>query len=143
VKIKFINLLAAVSVVSYIIVNPRLNICLLGHANEFIKYMIEERNCKDDGFIQRILCNAPKPLFLKMEIIKISRQEILKYCVTVLMFIISKYHHRNTKVQNSDEKIQLNVVYKFDDEADIEMTKYYSKCRSISEKYNNIDSFLV
>ena len=32
------------SKIAYIVVNPRLNLCLLGHANEFIKYMVKERN---------------------------------------------------------------------------------------------------
>ena len=131
------------SKVAYIIVNPRLNICLLGHANEFIKYMIEERNCKDDGLIQRLLCNAPMPIFLTMEIIKLARETIVHYSLTVFMFIIFKYHQRYIKVDNSEEIKQTNFVYKFDDEAENEVIKYYSKCRSISQRFNNIDSFLV
>jgi hypothetical protein len=131
------------SKISYIIVNPRLNICLLGHANEFIKYMIEERNCKDDGLIQRLLCNAPMPPFLSMEKIKIAREITLPYSLTVLLYIIQRYHKRCSKVNNTEESVEVNVVYKFDDEAEIEVIKYYSQCRSISQKYNNIDSFLV
>jgi len=105
--------------------------------------MIEERNCKDDGLIQRLLCNAPMPLFLTMETIKLARETIIHYSLTVFMFIIFKYHQRYIKVDNSEEIKQTNFVYKFDDEAENEVIKYYSKCRSISQRFNNIDSFLV
>ena len=105
--------------------------------------MVEERNCKDDGLIQRLLCNAPMPLFLSMEKIKIAREITLTYSVTVLLYIIQRYHKRSSKVNNTDELVEVNVVYKFDDEAEIELIKYYSQCRSISQKYNNVDSFLV
>ncbi len=131
------------SKVSYIIVNPRLNICLLGHANEFIKYMIEERNCKDDGLIQRLLCNAPMPLFLSMELIKIAREKELNYSLTLLLYIIQRFHKRENKVDNCEETVQVNFLYKFDLEASVEVIQYYSKCRNISQKFNNIDSFLV
>ena len=131
------------SKIAYIIVNPRLNICLLGHANEFIKYMIEERNCKDDGLIQRLLCNAPLPPFLSMEVIKIARETEIKYSLSVFMFIIHKFHKRQSTVDGTDEMVNLNIVYRFDEEAQVEVTKYYTKCRLISQKFNNVDSFLV
>jgi len=105
--------------------------------------MIEERNCKDDGLIQRLLCNAPMPLFLTMEIIKLARETIVHYSLTVFMFIIFKYNQRYNKVDKSEEIKQINFVYKFDDESENEVIKYYSKCRSIPQRFNNIDSFLV
>ena len=67
------------SKVSYVISNPRLNICLLGHASEFIQYMKEEKSSKDDGLIQRIICSAPIPLFYEFKIVEDARNSIKNF----------------------------------------------------------------
>jgi hypothetical protein len=43
--------------------NPRLNICVLGHPDSYIKVIQDERFVKDDGMIQRFLMCAPEPAY--------------------------------------------------------------------------------
>ena len=69
---------------SYHISNPRLNICLLCEANEFIKYMIE-----DVGVIPRFLCNAPRLVISPGE-------KVTNYSLAVFMYIIQRYHQRQS-----------------------------------------------
>jgi hypothetical protein len=45
-----------------VVKNPRLNICLLGHPQTFIKAIRYEQEHKDDGLMQRFLTCCPKPV---------------------------------------------------------------------------------
>ncbi len=88
------SLSKTLSKVSYVISNPRLNICLLGHASEFIQYMKEEKSSKDDGLIQRIICSAPIPLFYEFKIVEDARNSIKKFSMSVFLYVIHRNHNR-------------------------------------------------
>ena len=132
----------ALTKASYNIVNPRLNICLLGHATEFIQYMREERANKDDGLIQRILCSAPLPKFYSMEIVKEARNSDKAFSIAVFFYIIHRFHKRKI-LDNQNRSVNINLLYIFDDDAAKVFNSYYSEYKSISQRMNNIDNFIV
>jgi hypothetical protein len=47
--------------------NPRLNICVLGHPDSYIKCIQEEQAIKGDGLMQRFHMCAPEPAYLSAE----------------------------------------------------------------------------
>jgi hypothetical protein len=82
------------SKILYVISNPRLNICLFGHASEFIQYMKEEKSSKDDCLIQRIICSAPMPQFDEFKIVEDARNFIKTFSMSVFLHVIHRNYHR-------------------------------------------------
>ena len=132
----------SLSKVSYVIVKPRLNICLLGHASEFIQYMQEERANKDDGLIQRILCSAPMPQFYSMDTINEARTAPKFFSFNVFLYAIHRYHKR-TKLNDKGEEVSINIEYTFDNDANVAFNNYYNDCKRTSVRMNNIDNCIV
>ena len=132
----------SLSKVSYAIVKPRLSICLLGHPSQFIQYIQEERANKDDRLIQRILCNAPKPQFYSMNIIKESRTAPKLFSLNVFFYAIHRYH-KKTHLDDNGEEASINIEYTFDNDAKDAFNNYYNDCKRTSARINNIDKFIV
>ena len=75
------------------ITNPRLNICVLGHPDAYIKCIQDERANKDDGLIQTFHLCVPQPAFFTPEEIMSADTN---YCaiqkVFYAVYIIHKDH---------------------------------------------------
>ncbi len=128
---------------AYIIQNARLNICLLGHASEFVKYMHDERTSKDDGLIQRVLCSAPMPSYIDWEEVKSARRIDINYSLTVFLYIIQRCHRRYKINIITNEAENFYLKYEFDNDSEVEYGKYYSKFKHLAKKLNNKRSVFI
>ena len=131
--------------------NPRLNICLLGHPQFFIKSMREEQATRDDGLMQRFLFCSPKPIFYEAEDIRLAQSIPREFSFTVLMYIVKIFHEQ--KMKDSDDNglkmsninadgEKIKIKYRFTKEADQLYKQYYSQFRRISAEMNECDVFI-
>jgi hypothetical protein len=125
------------SKILYVISNPRLNICLFGHASEFIQHMKEEKPSKDDCLIQRIMCSAPMPQFDEFKIVEDARNFIKTFLMSVFLHVIHRYYNRFI------DEVRTNSVYSFITDAKLACKDYYTDYKKLSKKMNNIDNFIV
>jgi len=139
------------------IYNPRLNICLLGHPQYFVKAMREEQATRDDGLMQRFLFCSPKPCFYDAHTIQKAQMVPRLVSFTVLLYLIKVQHEQKIKQHDNqeDDKISINkmkiihednekktIKYKFDSDAEQAYLQYYSEFREISAEMNEHDVFI-
>ena len=65
-----------------------------------------------------------------MKVLKIARETEINYSLSVFMFIIHTFHKRQSTVDSTDKTVN-------DDDAQVEVTQKFS------QKFNNVDSFLL
>jgi hypothetical protein len=132
--------------------NPRLNICLLGHPQFFIKSMREEQATRDDGLMQRFLFCCPKPTFFDAEEICNAQKIPRKFSLTILMYLIKIFHEQTIREKNNDNEIKMKllyedskkekIIYSFSEEAASLYKTFYTDFRRISADMNECDVFI-
>ncbi len=110
-----------------IIENPRLNICVLGHPDSYIKVIQDERANKDDGMMQRFLLCAPEPAYFTAKEIKTNNQN---HCSLEKVFFTVYLIH------------ETNINYSLDEKADELFCTLYTQYKKLVEKCNLCDVFL-
>lgn len=108
------------------LVEPRVNICLLGHPFQFIKMLKEERDGFDDGLIQRFLLSVPKPHYIKATQIRNAKKP--KISLFSILFAIYNLYKNQVNFKPSDVSLEV-----FDD--------IYSTNQNLIEKANTCDIF--
>jgi hypothetical protein len=126
---------------TFVIENPRLNICMLGHPHEFIKLMREDKKKRDDGLMQRFLSNCPMPQFYSMEFIKEARNTERKFSMSILLYVIKRLHDR-TILNDLNIKQPLPIKYCLDRESEKLFSETYSEYKEVSQSMNNNDTFI-
>jgi hypothetical protein len=124
------------------IVNPRLNLCMLGHPSSFFKLMREELGM-DDGLMQRFLSISPSPCFSDSDFIEKAGQNPRPFTLTTLLFNIQLFHNfvdnEETVLDNRLKKV---VTYKMEGESKIFFKQTYSEYREVSKKMHDHDIFI-
>lgn len=110
------------------LVNPRLNLCLLGHPSTFIKLIKEERENFDDGLTQRFLICAPKPL-LNFTLSQIKSAERPRCSIVCILYTIFRI--------NQDPKF-----YQLENDSFDEFEIYFNEFRQLISITNNKDAYL-
>ena len=133
------------------IANPRLNLCLLGHPQFFVKSMREEQATRDDGLMQRFLFSCPKPQFYDPDDIMKAQLVPRKCSFTVLMYVIKVFHEQSIKETknnlvikkclNTDGK-KKDIKYTFNAEAQELYYKIFREFKNIREEMNEYDTFI-
>jgi hypothetical protein len=127
------------------IANPRLNICLLGHPQFFVKAMREEQSNRDDGLMQRFLSCCPKPIFFSAEDIEQAQLFERKFSFTVLLYTIKVFHIQKVvseAVIDNNSKQKKIIKYLFDKEAKATYNSIFTTYRSVSAFMNDHDVFI-
>ncbi len=127
------------------IVNPRLNICLLGHPQFFVKAMREEQSNRDDGLMQRFLSCCPKPNFYSANEIDDAQSSPRKISMTLLMYSVQFFHSQKLMSDvvienNTDQKAA--IKYFFNQQSKEYYNSIYSEYRNVSALLNNEDVFI-
>ncbi|RNA08529.1 hypothetical protein BpHYR1_031578 [Brachionus plicatilis] len=102
---------------------------LTRHMSDYINFVRQEKNSRDDGLIQRFHICAPRPIYFKTEdMVKIPPE---KYCLTVLLYIISKLN-------------EIPIQYILEEKATHYFYKIYDSFKIFAEKFgNNYDLFMA
>ena len=119
------------------IVNPRFNLCLLGHPQYFIKFIKDEADNRCDGLMQRFLISCPEPTFFLYKSIKDAQIVPRKMSLTVLMFAIKIFHR-----QDDETNEMILRKYKFDDKAEKLYEQLHDEYKLISRDLSRPNVFI-
>ena len=107
--------------------NPRLNICVLGHPDSYIKCIQEERAIKGDGLMQRFHMCAPEPAYLSAEEINEANSN---HCSFQKVFYALSIIHEKP------------FTYKLNCDAEAYFNTIYTEFKLLVKKCNRFDTFL-
>ncbi len=93
--------------------NPILNICLLGHIEEYIQTLNCENSRTNDGLLHRFFLNIPQPIFKKAKYI---REAIVhdNISLTSIFYMLYKIHEvkREYSFQHTDKIDKIHDYFK-------------------------------
>ena len=126
------------------IINPRVNLCLLGHPQFFIKVIRDEQMNRSDGLQQRFLTCCPKPVFYFIAEAIENAQKIQPQLSIKVLLLYVKLFHTQVIDDNKDVPVQRKAIkHKLDEMSNRLYNKLYSEYRKICETMNNNNEVFV
>ncbi len=110
------------------IVNPRLNICVLGHPFSFVEAFHQEKTNRDDGLTHRFFVACPPPTFFKTKDISSTKEPS---CSLLLVFYFIRLRFNSEKTFHLSEEAK--EIY----------NKEYDNFRILVEKTREVSTFLA
>ncbi len=108
------------------IIEPRFNLCVLGHLKEFLDNLKACDSYYDECLMHRFILNSPKPVFFKAAQIR-SACTSETISLAKIFFFLFKIHKEKRE-------------YIFKDESKIDSV--HDKYKGLIEKTNELDSFI-
>lgn len=93
--------------------DPCLNMCLLGHIEEYIQMLNSENSQDDDALMHRFLLNIPQPVFKKAKYIR-EANDNYNFSLSSIFYMLYKIHEvkREYSFQHTDKIDKIHDYFK-------------------------------